>query len=201
MTDELWPALPYEAWKDTYATLHMWTQVVGKVALAQAAPLNHSWAVALQVTPRGLSTRTLPHGRRYLENRIQFVHVDDMGPLIKHILCKTEPESQRLTIFNVAGSGEPLTFEQCIAIAKATLRRVPGQAAFRLVLRVLWELGISAIPPEAAPYMTGEYIMSTERLRRFLGDHYEDVIRYTISDAFADCFKTEDRLVAQSATG
>ena len=40
---ELWPALPYDAWKDTYATLHMWTQVVGKVALAQAPPLNHSW--------------------------------------------------------------------------------------------------------------------------------------------------------------
>ena len=37
-----WPALPYEAWKDTYATLHMWTQVVGKVALAQAPPMNHS---------------------------------------------------------------------------------------------------------------------------------------------------------------
>ena len=64
MTDELWPALPYDAWKDTYETLHMWTQVVGKVALAQEPPLNHSWAVALQVTPRGLSTRTLPHGRR-----------------------------------------------------------------------------------------------------------------------------------------
>jgi hypothetical protein len=64
VVDDLWPALPYDAWKDTYATLHMWTQVVGKVALAQAPPLNHSWAVALQVTPRGLSTRTLPHGHR-----------------------------------------------------------------------------------------------------------------------------------------
>ena len=59
MADELWPALPSEAWKDTYATLHMWTQVIGKVALALAPPLNHSWSVALQVTPRGLSTRTL----------------------------------------------------------------------------------------------------------------------------------------------
>ena len=44
MQHDAWPALPYEAWKDTYATLHMWTQVVGKVALAQAPPLNHSWA-------------------------------------------------------------------------------------------------------------------------------------------------------------
>jgi nucleoside-diphosphate-sugar epimerase len=166
---------------------------------------------AFRGTPSGASARAvkmrdqgkrlacmLPYGRRYLENRIQFVHVDDMGRLITHILCKTEPESQRLTILNVAGRGEPLTFENCIATAQATVRRVPGKTAFQLVLRVLWQLGISAIPPEAAPYMTGEYIMSTERLRRFLGEQYEDVIRYTISDAFADCFKSN---AAQAAHG
>ena len=62
--EERWPALPYEAWKDTYATLHMWTQIVGKVALALAPPLNHSWGYALHVTPRGLSTRPLRHGDR-----------------------------------------------------------------------------------------------------------------------------------------
>jgi hypothetical protein len=73
MPDELWPALPYEAWKDTYATLHMWTQVVGKVALAQAPPLNHSWAIALQVTPRGLSTRTLPYGNRSFTIAFDFI--------------------------------------------------------------------------------------------------------------------------------
>ena len=64
MNGDRWPALPYDAWKDTYATLHMWTQVVGKVALAQAPTVNHSWATALLVTPRGLSTRTLPHDQR-----------------------------------------------------------------------------------------------------------------------------------------
>ena len=42
MNDERWPALPYEAWKDTYATLHMWSQIVGKIALALAPPINHS---------------------------------------------------------------------------------------------------------------------------------------------------------------
>ena len=61
---DVWPPLPYEAWKDTYATLHMWTQMVGKVALAHAAPLNHSWAVALLPNARGLRTRLLSHGRR-----------------------------------------------------------------------------------------------------------------------------------------
>jgi Family of unknown function (DUF5996) len=71
--DDVWPQLPYEAWKDTYATLHMWTQVVGKVALAQAPPLNHSWAVALQVTSRGLATRTLPYGSRSFTILFDFI--------------------------------------------------------------------------------------------------------------------------------
>ena len=70
---ERWPALPYEAWKDTYATLHMWSQVVGKVALAQAPPLNHSWAIALQVMPRGPSTILLPHGERSFSLAFDFI--------------------------------------------------------------------------------------------------------------------------------
>src|SRR4051794_19530669 len=73
MTDQLWPALPYEAWKDTYATLHMWMQIVGKVALAQAPPLNHSWAIALQVTSRGLSTRLLRYGDRSFAMEFDFL--------------------------------------------------------------------------------------------------------------------------------
>jgi len=59
-----WPPLPLDGWRDTYMTLHMWTQIVGKVALALAPPLNHSWGVALQVASRGLSTRPLPYGSR-----------------------------------------------------------------------------------------------------------------------------------------
>ena len=143
----------------------------------------------------------LPSGTRYLENRIQFVHVDDMARLITRILEKTEPEAQRLTILNVAGRGEPLTFERCIEIAQARLLRLPGKAAFRLALKALWQLGIVAIPPEAAPYMTGEYIMNTDRLRKFLGENYEDVIRYTIADAFADCFKSETAVKAEPSRG
>src|SRR5262245_25537063 len=73
MTDDTWPALPYDGWKDTHATLHMWLQVVGKIALALSPPLNHSWGVALQVTARGLATRTLPHGRRSFPIEFNFV--------------------------------------------------------------------------------------------------------------------------------
>ena len=71
--NEQWPSLPYEEWKDTYATLHMWTQIVGKIALAQAPPLNHSWAIALLVTPRGLVTHTLPHGERTFTMEFDFI--------------------------------------------------------------------------------------------------------------------------------
>jgi nucleoside-diphosphate-sugar epimerase len=130
----------------------------------------------------------MPHGKQYLDNKIQFVHVDDMARLIAHILHR-DPEVKRLTVLNVAGRGEPLTFGRCIEMAQAKLLRVPGRWAMGAVLRFLWKQGISAIPPEALPYMTGEYIMNTERLRGFLGGEYEHVMRYTIVDAFADAVK------------
>ena len=56
-----WPALPYDAWKDTYATLHMWTQVVGKIRLAASSRHNHWWNVPFHLTGRGITTR--PMGR------------------------------------------------------------------------------------------------------------------------------------------
>ena len=87
--------------------------------------------------------------------------------------------------------GEPLTFGRCVEMAQAKLVRVPGKWAMRQVLKFLWKHKISAVPPEAVPYMTGEYIMNTDRLRRFLGPEYEHVIRYTITDAFADSFRRD----------
>ncbi len=73
MNTDLWPELPYEAWKDTYATLHMWTQMVGKIALATAPHLNHSWGVALHVTPRGLATGVLAHDARTFTIEFDFI--------------------------------------------------------------------------------------------------------------------------------
>jgi UDP-glucose 4-epimerase len=141
----------------------------------------------------------LPYGTRYLENKIQFVHVDDMARLLAYLVHKREPEAQRLTILNVAGRGEPMSFADCIRIANGKLIRVPGKWTFRLVLKVLWGLGISAIPPAAVPYMTGQYIMNTERLRSFLGADYDSVIRYTIADAFADCFASSPSVPAEQS--
>jgi hypothetical protein len=71
-----WPELPYEAWKDTRETLHLWTQVVGKVRLALTPWLNHSWHVPLYVTARGLTTSPIPVGDDTFE--IEFDFVDHM---------------------------------------------------------------------------------------------------------------------------
>ncbi len=73
MTLSDWPPLPYDEWRDTYATLHMWTQIVGKIALATAPPLNHSWGVALHLTPRGLSTGVLAHDSRTFTMEFDFI--------------------------------------------------------------------------------------------------------------------------------
>ena len=129
----------------------------------------------------------LPYGQKYLDNKIQFIHVDDMGRLICWLLQR-EPEAKRLTILNVAGRGEPLTFAECIEMAQAKLVRVPGKWVMRKVLQFLWDMKISAIPPAAVPYMTGQYIMNTERLKKLLGSEYETVIQHTVTSAFLDSF-------------
>jgi len=72
-TRDLWPVLPLEEWRDTYATLHMWTQMVGKTCLALAPRQNHWWQVALHVTARGLATGPMPYGSRTLDAEFDFV--------------------------------------------------------------------------------------------------------------------------------
>src|SRR5882672_8947034 len=69
---QAWPSLPLEAWSETYATLHMWTQVVGKVRLAQTPWVNHSWHVVLYVTARGLTTSPIPYGMLTFEIEFDF---------------------------------------------------------------------------------------------------------------------------------
>jgi len=72
--DEDWPALPLKEWEATYRTLHMWTQIVGKIRLALAPLENHFWNVALYVNTRGLTTSPIPYGGRTFEIQFDFVH-------------------------------------------------------------------------------------------------------------------------------
>lgn len=70
---ECWPSLPLDSWKETYATLHMWTQIVGKVRLALAPLVNHWWNVPLYVTSSGLTTSRIPYGEKAFELRFDFI--------------------------------------------------------------------------------------------------------------------------------
>lgn len=71
--DQVWPSLPFAAWQDTYATLHLWTQIVGKIRLALTPKLNHWWQSTLYVTPRGLTTAAMSYGTRSCEISFDFL--------------------------------------------------------------------------------------------------------------------------------
>jgi hypothetical protein len=82
-----WPELPTAAWRETYATLHLWTQIIGKIRLARTPWLNHSWHVALYVTARGLTTSPIPDGIRTFQ--IDFDFIDH------HLRISTSDGAQR----------------------------------------------------------------------------------------------------------
>jgi hypothetical protein len=84
----MWPELPLSTWRETYSTLHMWTQIVGKTRLALAPMENHFWQVAFYLTARGLTTSPMPYGGRSLEVEFDFV---------SHQLCiQTDDGAQRI---------------------------------------------------------------------------------------------------------
>src|SRR5512138_3204009 len=72
--EEAWPSLPLKDWSDTCATLHRWTQIVGKIRLIQTPWVNHSWHTTLYVTSRGLTTSPIPYGT--LTFQIDFDFID-----------------------------------------------------------------------------------------------------------------------------
>lgn len=72
MKFEPWPSLPLNEWQDTYSTLHMWTQIVGKIRMTLSPPLNHWWHVTLYVNSRGLTTGPIPYPRGVFEIQMDF---------------------------------------------------------------------------------------------------------------------------------
>jgi hypothetical protein len=90
-----WPSLALEAWSDTSATLHLWTQIVGKIRVAQCPWVNHSWHVTLHVTAKGLTTLPIPYRDRTFQIDFDFIHhlltVQSSDGRIGHF--KLEPQS------------------------------------------------------------------------------------------------------------
>lgn len=130
----------------------------------------------------------LPSRGRYLENRLQFVHLDDMARLLAHIIQRTGTDPQ-LTVLNVAGRGDPLALRRCFAISGAETKNVPAELISRHAQRLLWKLGVSEIPPTALPYLLGSSAMDTTRLRIFLGEHYRTIMQHTCEEALQASFK------------
>ncbi len=73
VSTDAWPSLPFGAWRDTCATLHMWTQIVGKIRMAHASPVNHWWHVPLYVSCRGLATSPIPDRGRTFHIEFDFI--------------------------------------------------------------------------------------------------------------------------------
>jgi hypothetical protein len=86
-----WPALPFGEWKDTYATLHMWTQVVGKIRLELGPDINHYWGTTFYVTARGLTTSPIPYPKGVFE-----IHFDFIAHALEIITSLGETRSFRL---------------------------------------------------------------------------------------------------------
>jgi hypothetical protein len=84
-----WPALPLAEWRDSYATLHLWTQIVGKIRMVKTPWLNHSWHVPLYVSARGLTTSPIPFGARLLEIEFDFT---------EHVLRLSRSDGEMRTV-------------------------------------------------------------------------------------------------------
>jgi hypothetical protein len=99
-----WPKLVYDEWKDTLATLHLWTQIVGKIRLRLEPMVNHWWNVALYVTPRGLTTSAMPYsGGRWLS-----IDFDFLGRRLEIAGCDNERDGFALQPMSVAAFYEKL---------------------------------------------------------------------------------------------
>jgi nucleoside-diphosphate-sugar epimerase len=157
------------------------------VGALRGVPLGNSKRAARMRAEGKRLPIMLPRGKKYPEKRWQFVHVDDVARLLIYLLGRPHTDPA-VTILNVAAHGDPLSLQACAEIAHAKIARVPSRAACLLVLRILWKLGVSAIPPEALPYMLGSYTMDTSRLQQFLGPDYPDVMHYSVEEALRDSF-------------
>jgi uncharacterized protein DUF5996 len=92
---EAWPSLPFASWKETWATLHMWLQMVGKVRMALTPLVNHWWNVVLYLSPRGLTTSAMPCAERALEIEFDFLdhqlHLRSSDGTARHIALAPRP--------------------------------------------------------------------------------------------------------------
>ena len=146
----------------------------GKGWMARLAR-RRGWRIPVAL-PRGADVR----------NRIQLIHADDVARLLAWTLAHFRPGA--LEIFNVAGEGT-VTIEECVRMAGTRLLKIGNERAVRMLLRVFYAFGLSAVPTEALPYYLAPPVMETSRLRAALGNEFEDVVRYSTRAALEDSLR------------
>jgi nucleoside-diphosphate-sugar epimerase len=134
----------------------------------------------------------LPFGKNYLQHQLQFAHVDDVARLIAWIVRSSHREP--LTVLNVAGRDDALTVTQCAQLVNTAIKRIPTVVLWRMIIKLMWNLGATSIPPDSSPYLIGSYTMDTTKLRQLLGKDFERVIQYTNEAALADSVLNTDIL-------
>jgi hypothetical protein len=113
-----WPPLPYAPWRDTCSTLHLWTQIIGKIRLQQTPWLNHSWHVPLYVTAKGLTTSPVPYGPRSFELLFDFnehallIDVSDGGRGRVALRPQTVADFHAAVMRQLAGLGIQITINE-----------------------------------------------------------------------------------------
>lgn len=155
MSDARWPELPFIGWAPTAATLHLWTQVIGKIRLSRAPWLNHSWHVTLYVSARGLTTGPIPDGERSFqidfdfidhvllirtsdgqERRIALASDDGKGMTVARFYGETFAALRALGI-DVTINTTPCELPECIAFEKDVMHRTYDAEAVGRFFRVL----------------------------------------------------------------
>jgi hypothetical protein len=121
---ERWPALPYEAWRDTYQTLHLWTQIVGKVRLALSPFRNHWWHVTLYVTSRGLTTSAIPYHGGSFEVTFDFIE-HNLG------ICTSEGTTKALPLIPRSVAAFYREFMACLQAMgiEVTINTLPSEVS------------------------------------------------------------------------
>jgi len=150
---DAWPSLPLDAWRDTYDTLHMWTQIAGKLALGLSPLTNHYWNTALQITPRGLATLPLTVDRRLVTLTFDFishqltVECSDGGHATVSLEPRPVTEFYRLVIDALARLDlrariwtMPVEVPNPIRFEADTIHRSYDAAAARALLQVLVQI-------------------------------------------------------------
>ncbi len=119
---------------------------------------------------------------------LQFIHVDDMARVLLWTL--ENYEQAQLRIFNLAGSGDPITFGECVRLAGTPVLRVRSAKQIQRLLKIFWVLGLSGVSPQTIPYFLYPYTMDTTRIELELGSARKEILRYSTREAIEEALRS-----------